>query len=82
MKCSADGLNFIFDGGEDALVEPWESPIIVYDYAVGGHTVSGVEHQVMKQFMPHVGRKPEWAAWTAVDTLFGEFSSTVSETHF
>lgn len=70
----------LYSGGNEA--EPLQSPIVVYDYAVGGHTVSGVENQIKQQFMSHVGRKPEWAAWTAADTLFGEFSSTCHRTTF
>ncbi|KAH8116773.1 hypothetical protein DFH11DRAFT_1505240 [Phellopilus nigrolimitatus] len=47
-----------------------EQTLLVYDYAVGGHTVSGVRGQVERQFLPHVGQKPEWARWNAEDTLF------------
>ena len=43
--------------------------IVVFDYAVGGKTVSGVKHQIEQQFIPHIGKKPDW---TAEDTLFGE----------
>lgn len=46
------------------------SPLLVYDYAVGGHTVSGIENQVSRRFLPHVGIKPNWAPWNAKDTLF------------
>jgi len=44
--------------------------LLVYDYAFGGSTVSGVKNQVLRQFAQHVGQKPEWAPWTAEDTLF------------
>jgi hypothetical protein len=49
-------------GGEDLLV---------YDYAVGGSQVSGVQTQVENQFLPSLGAKPQWARWNADDTLFG-----------
>jgi hypothetical protein len=44
--------------------------ITVFDYAVGGETVSGVKHQIEQQFIPHIGKMPGWAA---EDTLFGEY---------
>ena len=50
-----------------------ESSILVYDYAVGGERVAGVSRQIQHQFVPHVGKRPEWAAWSPRDTLFGEF---------
>ncbi|EPQ58338.1 hypothetical protein GLOTRDRAFT_57235 [Gloeophyllum trabeum ATCC 11539] len=46
------------------------NPLLVYDYAVGGDTIAGVKRQVERQFLPHVGQKPDWAPWTAEDTLF------------
>jgi hypothetical protein len=48
--------------------------LLVYDYAVGGATVLDVQRQILNQFLKHVGPKPEWAPWTAEDTLFGEFA--------
>ena len=48
-----------------------ESSILVYDYAVGGEGVAGVLRQVQSQFVPHVGKRPDWAAWSPRDTLFG-----------
>lgn len=50
-----------------------ESSILVYDYAVGGERVAGVLRQVRHQFVPHVGKRPDWAPWTPGDTLFGAF---------
>ncbi|TCD59852.1 hypothetical protein EIP91_011326, partial [Steccherinum ochraceum] len=53
--------------------------ILVYDYAVGGATVVSsspqsritcVTEQIQDQFLPHVGKKPDWAPWTASDSLF------------
>lgn len=58
--------------GPPSKREDRSSPILVYDYAVGGHNVSGVKNQVETQFIPHVGRKPEWAPWAPENTLFGE----------
>jgi len=47
-----------------------ESPLLVYDYAVGGHSVDGVRFQVSNRFLPTLGTKPLWAPWSAEDTLF------------
>jgi hypothetical protein len=47
------------------------SGILVYDYAVGGDTISGVGRQIHREFIPHVGKKPEWAHWDDKNTLFG-----------
>ncbi|KAI0311965.1 SGNH hydrolase-type esterase domain-containing protein [Amylostereum chailletii] len=46
------------------------SNILVYDYAVRGDTVLGVTAQISNQFLPTVGRRPQWAAWRPEDTLF------------
>ncbi|KAI5121383.1 hypothetical protein M0805_001196 [Coniferiporia weirii] len=45
-------------------------PLLVYDYGRGGQMVDGVKHQAEVEFIPSAGRKPEWAPWTAEDTLF------------
>jgi len=42
----------------------------VYNYAVGGATVDGVQQQIKRQFLPHAGQSPEWAPWTSKDALF------------
>jgi len=42
----------------------------VYDFAVGGHCVPGVERQITRQFEDGLSAKPEWARWSAHDTLF------------
>ncbi|KAI0797026.1 hypothetical protein C8Q75DRAFT_743074 [Abortiporus biennis] len=44
--------------------------LLVYDYAAGGNTVSGVMNQIDRFFMPTVGQKPEYAPWTDTDALF------------
>ncbi|KZT28430.1 carbohydrate esterase family 16 protein [Neolentinus lepideus HHB14362 ss-1] len=46
------------------------SPVLVYDYAVGGDTVAGVRRQMERHFLPTVAKKPHWAPWAAEDTLF------------
>lgn len=48
------------------------APLLVYDFARGGDTVIGVRSQVERGFMLHLAKKPEWCAWNANDTLFGE----------
>jgi hypothetical protein len=45
--------------------------LLVYDYAVGGDNVLGLEDQVKKRFLPHAGRQPDWAPWKSDNTLFG-----------
>lgn len=47
--------------------------MLVYDYAVGGHTVSGVRSQVEHWFLPNVGQRPEWAPWANANSLFGVY---------
>ncbi|KAI0748136.1 hypothetical protein C8Q80DRAFT_1270577 [Daedaleopsis nitida] len=44
--------------------------LLVYNYAIGGDTVSGVRKQVQVNFLPRVGEKPSWAPWSAQDSLF------------
>lgn len=56
-----------------------ESSILVYDYAVGGQDVAGLLRQIKSEFMPHVGKRPDWAAWSPSDTLFGEFVLTCGD---
>ena len=36
--------------------------------------MDGVKRQIEISFLPDLGKKPEWAPWTATDSLFGEFS--------
>ncbi|EMD32722.1 hypothetical protein CERSUDRAFT_99099 [Gelatoporia subvermispora B] len=49
---------------------PAGSGPLVFDYAAGGNQVEGVRRQIETQFLPTLGRKPDWAPWTASDTLF------------
>lgn len=49
-----------------------DQPVLVYDYAVGGHRVVDVAGQIHDQFMPIVGQKPDWAPWKSGNTLFSE----------
>ncbi|OSD04929.1 carbohydrate esterase family 16 protein [Trametes coccinea BRFM310] len=46
------------------------SSLLVYNYALGGETASGVKRQIEQEFMPHVATKPDWAPWTSDDTVF------------
>ncbi|KIL69811.1 carbohydrate esterase family 16 protein [Amanita muscaria Koide BX008] len=46
------------------------SPLLVYDYARGGDTIAGVQHQIRTAFLPKVGQKPSWAPWSAKTSLF------------
>ncbi|OCH86252.1 hypothetical protein OBBRIDRAFT_797388 [Obba rivulosa] len=43
---------------------------LVFDYAAGGNQVDGVRRQIETEFLPALGPKPEWAPWSASDTLF------------
>ncbi|KDQ60994.1 carbohydrate esterase family 16 protein [Jaapia argillacea MUCL 33604] len=46
------------------------SPLLAFCYAVGGDTIAGVQKQIVKKFLPVVGKKPQWAEWKSEDTLF------------
>lgn len=48
-----------------------EQNILVYDYAVGGVGVDDIPQQLHRHFLPTVGQRPEWAPWTADNSLFG-----------
>jgi hypothetical protein len=61
--------------GQKYIEHHQRSSMLVYDYAIGGDMVAGVGIQINRQFIPHVGQKPEWAPWASEDTLFGEFAS-------
>ncbi|GLB34892.1 hypothetical protein LshimejAT787_0204570 [Lyophyllum shimeji] len=47
-----------------------ERPLLVYDYAKGGDTVTGVRRQIQSRFLPSVGQKPDWASWSSDNSLF------------
>ena len=49
-----------------------DEPLLVFDYAIGGHTVDGIRQQVRLSYIKDIGAKPDWAQWTAHDALFGE----------
>ena len=51
-----------------------ESPLLVYDFAVGGATVAGVRDQVEKYFLKGLALRPAMAGvpWNAEDTLFSQ----------
>lgn len=60
-------------GGQETEAKIEGHQLLVYDYAVGGETVDEVARQVKDVFMGTGGEadKPEWAPWTAEDSLFG-----------
>jgi hypothetical protein len=49
-----------------------KSPLLVYDYAIGGYTVSGVKEQVNKFWLKGAGKNGggEGSSWTANSSLF------------
>lgn len=47
------------------------NPIVVYDYAHGGHAVPDMRRQITEIFSGHVASQPEWAPWKENDSLFG-----------
>ena len=65
------GSNFIPHTELDERGTAVPSSIVVFDYAVGGDAVQGVRTQISRQFFGHIACKPDWAAWTSQDTLFG-----------
>ncbi|KAA1471102.1 hypothetical protein DENSPDRAFT_837027 [Dentipellis sp. KUC8613] len=44
--------------------------VLIYDYARGGDRVFDIRRQAIQQFIPHLGKKPEFCPWTSSDTLF------------
>lgn len=48
------------------------APLLEYNFARGGDTVIGVRGQMERGFMLHLAGKPDWCAWNASYTLFGE----------
>ena len=50
-----------------------DSPLLVYNYAKGGDTVTGVHRQIMHSFIPSLVRE-RLAPWQATDTLFSKAS--------
>lgn len=50
--------------------------LLVYDYAVGGATVSGVIDQINRHFIRGIGAKLSSTPWTPDDSLFGQSPST------
>ncbi|KAF7374855.1 hypothetical protein MSAN_00371500 [Mycena sanguinolenta] len=46
------------------------SPLVVYDYAMGGARVGLVKIQIETMFKVQLGEETDWAPWTAKDTLF------------
>lgn len=52
-------------------------PLLVYDYAVGGHTIDGIRQQVRSYYAKDIGAKGEGTDWTAHDTLFGRHTRSL-----
>ena len=52
---------------------------LVYGYAVGGARSDGVKGQILNRFLPNAGKKPDWASWSAEDTLFWSVPSFISQ---
>ncbi|KAG6874206.1 hypothetical protein C0995_003752 [Termitomyces sp. Mi166 len=44
-------------------------PMLVYDCAIGGDTIAGVQRQIHR-FLPSVGQRPDWALWSPASSLF------------
>ncbi|THU87264.1 hypothetical protein K435DRAFT_761949 [Dendrothele bispora CBS 962.96] len=60
-----------FDPSKQKQAEDFSNaPLLVYDFAIGGQTVNGVEGQIEDRFLPTIAKKPEWAPWTANESLF------------
>lgn len=47
-----------------------QSPILAYNFAVPGVVVQRLTAQIKECFLPHAGKKPEWAPWTSKNSLF------------
>lgn len=54
--------------------------MLVYDYALGGHTVNDMLLQVYRGFVKQLG-SDFGTAWTAKDTLFGKYTLALSKRH-
>lgn len=50
------------------------APLLVYNYAIGGDTVSGVQQQIRRRYLREAGAspRPDWAKWASNNSLFGE----------
>ena len=57
-------VNMVLDERRDFLV---------FDYAIGGDRVENLEYQVNRGFQT-IRDRPNWAPWTAEDSLFGQSS--------
>jgi hypothetical protein len=64
----AGGPNWVGYLATDYVYE--NSPFMVFDYAVCGHVVQRMRYQVTEKFLPHAGRKQEWAPWESSNSLF------------
>ncbi|KAF9053764.1 hypothetical protein BDZ89DRAFT_293474 [Hymenopellis radicata] len=46
------------------------SPLLVFDYALGGNTVNHIVNTQLSTFLKGAGVKPDWAPWLPEDSLF------------
>lgn len=53
--------------------------MLVYDYAIGGHTVHDMRNQVKRGFAPELGAALD-TLWAANDSLFGELGPITTTT--
>ncbi len=56
---------------EEQDPEYLKSPLLVFDYAIGGNTVNHIVNTQLPTFRKGAGVKPHWAPWLAEDSLFG-----------
>jgi hypothetical protein len=52
------------------------SPLLIYNYAMSGSTVTDVRMQIESYFYVKAGSKPRLVPWTAENSLFGKRSPT------
>lgn len=48
---------------------------MVYNYAVGGHTLKEYAQQILTGFLDGAGSEDSGVGWTAENSLFSEFES-------
>lgn len=56
------------------------SPLLIYNYAVSGSTVTDVRMQIESYFYLKAGSQPRPVPWTAENSLFGERLPTCVDT--
>lgn len=71
---NGDDVNWV--GHVVNMISDERRDLLVYDYAVGGDRVENLEYQVGRGFQT-IRDRPEWAPWTAADSLFGELKTCI-----